>query len=39
MRSEVARALSASQIDLGGLRTFATIRQALRHCLPVTAAR
>ena len=39
MRSEVARALSASQIDLGGLRTFATIRQALRHCLPVPAAR
>ncbi|MDI1443135.1 XylR N-terminal domain-containing protein [Polyangium sp. 6x1] len=39
MRGEVARTLSASQINLGGLRTFATVRQALRHCLPLTAAR
>ncbi|WP_170319621.1 XylR N-terminal domain-containing protein [Polyangium spumosum] len=39
IRGEVARTLSASPIDLGGLRTFATVRQALRHCLPLTAAR
>jgi len=39
MRSDVARTLSATQIDLGGLRTFPTVRQALRHCMPAAAAR
>jgi rsbT co-antagonist protein RsbR len=39
MRSEVARTLSTGQVDLGGLRTFATVRQALRHCMSPSTAR
>lgn len=33
MRGEVARTLSSLAIDLGDLQTFATLRQALRHCV------
>jgi len=34
VRGEVARALSTTSLDLGRLRTFATVQQALRQCLP-----
>jgi hypothetical protein len=37
VRGEVARALSASSLDLGKLKTFATVRQALRHCIQTRA--
>jgi anti-anti-sigma regulatory factor len=33
MRGDVARVLSSLAIDLGDLQTFATLRQALRHCV------
>jgi rsbT co-antagonist protein RsbR len=36
VRGDVARTLASTSLDLTRLRTFATLKQALHHCLPAS---